>query len=678
MNNQFGIIIQARTSSKRLFGKVLSKIANKTIIEIIIKRLKKSKKVKEIIIATTKSKKDDQIVKLAKNLNVKYFRGSENNVLKRYYFAAKKFGIKNIVRVTSDCPFIDSEILDNLVSLYKENLVDYASNIINPTFPDGLDIEIISFDLLKERYLKSNSDIEREHVTTNIISNKHYKKINQSLKKNYSKLRLTLDTKNDLRLIKKTFDYFNNKYDVSYKKILKLYDKNPNFFEQNKNKIRNQQMNFNTGQKFWIRANEVIPNGTMLFSKNPDLYLPKKWPAYFSKAKGCNIWDLDGNKLTDMFFMGLGTNTLGYSNPLVDKKVKEVISNGNMSSLNSKEEILLAEKLIEINPWADSVRFTRSGGEANAVAIRIARAYSGKDNIAICGYHGWHDWYLSANLGKSDNLNSHLKKDLNISGVPQKLINTTFPFEYNNLKQLKSIIKNKNIGAIKMEVERDIKPEKNFLGEVQKLCNKNNIVLILDECTSGFRETYGGLHIKYKMVPDICIFGKALGNGYAINAIVGKKNIMNSVKSTFISSTFWTERIGPTAALKTLEIMKKTESWKKISSIGKKIKGKWYEISNSNNVKIDIMGIDALPKFNFKSKNHLAYKTYISQEMLKNKILATNTIYPCLLHDTQKLKKYFYYLNIIFKNISKCENQKENIFKLLETDISIQGIRSKK
>ena len=193
-------------------------------------------------------------------------------------------------------------------------------------------------------------------------------------------------------------------------------------------------MNLNLGQKFWIRAKEIIPGGTMLFSKNPDLILPSKWPAYFSKSKGVNLWDLEQNKYSDMFSMGIGTNSLGYCKKEIDDKVIQTVSKGNMTSLNSPDEIFLAEKLISLHTWSEMVRFTRSGGEANSVAIRIARAASQKDNVAICGYHGWHDWYLSSNLSNSKNLNSHLMKNLPINGVVKKLKNTVYPFKYNDFK----------------------------------------------------------------------------------------------------------------------------------------------------------------------------------------------------------------------------------------------------
>ena len=338
------------------------------------------------------------------------------------------------------------------------------------------------------------------------------------------------------------------------KKILKLYQKKPEFFEDNQNITRNEGMKMSLGQKYWIKAKNIIPGGTMLFSKNPDLLLPKKWPAYFSSAKGCYIKDLENKRYLDFYSMGVGTNCLGYSRSEIDRAVIKAIKKGNMSTLNSTEEIQLAEKLIEIHPWAQMVKFTRSGGEANAVAVRIARASSSKENVAICGYHGWHDWYLSANLKNSNNLNVHLMKNLPIRGVPSKLKGSTFSFNYNDFNQLKKLVNEKNIGIIKMEVQRFQKPKDNFLNKVRKLANEKKIILIFDECTTGFRENFGGLHKIHNVEPDICIFGKAIGNGYAINAIIGKREIMEAAQSTFISSTFWTERSGAVAALNTIKI----------------------------------------------------------------------------------------------------------------------------
>ena len=188
------------------------------------------------------------------------------------------------------------------------------------------------------------------------------------------------------------------------------------------------------------------------------------------------------------------------------------------------------------------MRFARTG-EANAIVVRIARAAIGREGVAVCGYHGWHDWYLSANLGTKDELNRHLLPGLSTNGVPESLEGTIFGFAYNNFEELTHLLDTKNIGVVKMEVQRSTPPVDDFLLKVRKLCDDRGVVLIFDECTSGFRETYGGLFQKYGVKPDLSIFGKTIGNGYALTAVVGKRAIMDFAETTFISSTFWTERI---------------------------------------------------------------------------------------------------------------------------------------
>jgi glutamate-1-semialdehyde 2,1-aminomutase len=670
-------IIQARYNSTRFPGKVVKKINNKTILEILIRRLSRSKHITKIIVACSNNRNDKAIVTICRKLGVNYFIGSENDVLNRFYHAAKKYRGINIVRITADCPLIDPNIVDDVISNFFFKNVDYASNVNPPTFPDGLDVEVFKFSVLKEAYMNAKKSVEREHVTPFIINNKKFRKFNLKNSIDCSSLRLTLDEKEDFILISNIIKNFKNNLHFSLKNILNLKKNKKNFFLINTHLVRNEGYNLNAGQKMWKRAKNVIPGGTMLFSKNPDLFLPKFWPAYFEKTKGCNVWDLEGRKYFDFSMMGVGTNILGYSRKEVDDAVRKVIYKGNMSTLNSKEEILLAEKLVEMHPWAGKVRFARTGGEAAAIAVRIARAATGKDQVAICGYHGWHDWYLSANLSDSQNLNSHLMKNLPIQGVQKNLKNSVFSFEYNNFNQLKKIVSQNNIGTVIMEVSRNEPPKKNFLENIRKLTKNKNIVLIFDECTSGFRETFGGLHLKYKVSPDIATFGKALGNGYAINAVVGRDSVMNYAHSTFISSTFWTERIGSVAGLKTLEIMEKIKSWDVISSLGKKVKTNWESLAKKNNIKLKIQGLNALPRFDFENKNNLYYKTFISQEFLKKNFLVSNAIYLCTKHNMKIFNNYFDILDSVFFKISRSINNNVDPQKLLSGPVCIGGIRSK-
>ena len=409
------------------------------------------------------------------------------------------------------------------------------------------------------------------------------------------------------------------------------------------------------GQDLYKKAKTLIPGGTMLLSKRPEMFLPEQWPAYFSKAKGCKVWDLDGKEYQDVFIMGIGTNILGYGHDEVDAAVMKTVQNGNMSTFNCPEEVYLAEKLVELNPWAHMVRFARSGGEANAIAIRIARAASGKDKVAICGYHGWHDWYLSANLSDDENLSGHLLPGLDPKGVPKNLKNTVFPFNYNNYQELETLVNTQDIGVIKMEVSRNMGPEDNFLQKVRKLATDKNIVLIFDECTSGFRQTFGGLHKMYGVEPDVAMYGKALGNGYAITAVVGKRSVMEAAQKTFISSTFWTERIGPTAALKTLEVMEREKSWETITNTGNDIAKRWNALAGQYGLSISVSGLPALISFAFKSENALAYKTLITQEMLSQGYLAGTSVYVSIAHTKEVLDGYFAKLDKVFALIQQCE-----------------------
>jgi len=430
-----------------------------------------------------------------------------------------------------------------------------------------------------------------------------------------------------------------------------------------------------TGQELYRKAKRIIPGGTMLLSKRPEMFLPENWPAYFSKAKGCTVWDLDNKSYTDMSIMGIGTNTLGYGYDEIDSAVLDVVKKGNMSTFSCPEEVFLAEKLIEINPWADMVRLARSGGEANAIAIRIARAASGRDKIAICGYHGWHDWYLSVNHNEKDLLSGHLLSGLNPLGVPKNLKNTVYPFHYNNFEELEHIVTTEEIGVIKMEVVRNFEPENSFLQKVRDLATKHNIVLIFDECTSGFRETYGGIFKKYGVVPDVTIFGKTIGNGYALTAVVGKRNIMEAAQTTFISSTFWTERIGPTATLKTLEVMERIKSWETITEKGKKMQEGWLKLAQANNLKIMVAGIPALSTYSFQSRNNLEYKTLITQEMLKKGFLASTNFYASTAHEDNDFENYFNELNQIYHTISLCEKGELDVMDLLEGPVCHSGFQ---
>lgn len=667
-------IVQARMGSTRLPNKVMSLIVGKPLIELLLARLSNARSIDEIVVATSLDTRDDVMAKHVENIGYKVFRGSENDVLDRYFRAAVAVSADVIVRITGDCPLIDPAIVDSTVSLRIQSGADYASNSAPPSFPDGLDTEVFTMSSLALAHAHATTAAQREHVTPYIRESGQFRTANLISAIDVSFMRWTVDEPADLEVVRNVFDHFDPRTDFDLSDIIALTKANPELFAGNQHLRRNEGATLGTGQKLWKRAKNIIPGGNMLLSKRSEMFLPEQWPAYFSRAKGCQVWDLDGRRYIDMSLMGIGTNILGYGHTEVDDAVRSTIDSGNMSTLNCPEEVYLAERLIELHPWADMVRLARSGGEANAIAIRIARAAAGKSTVAICGYHGWHDWYLAANLGDDENLAGHLLPGLSPNGVPENLRGTVVPFSYNNIDELTEIIATHAVGIIMMEVSRSAGPTDGFLQQVRQLATKNGIVLMFDECTSGFRQTFGGLHKMYGVEPDMAMFGKALGNGYAITAVIGRREIMEAAQTSFISSTFWTERIGPTAALKTLEVMNNCQSWDSITKTGLEITKRWNHLAEKYGLAITTAGLPSLTNFTFTSANNLEFKTFVTQEMLANGFLASNSVYVCTEHTAEIVDEYFVNLEPIFKTLRECEDGR-NILTLLNGPVCDSGFR---
>ncbi|MBK56982.1 MAG: aminotransferase class III [Flavobacteriaceae bacterium] len=420
----------------------------------------------------------------------------------------------------------------------------------------------------------------------------------------------------------------------------------------------------NKGQKLLKKAKKIIPGGNQLLSKRSEIFLPDQWPAYYKRASGCKIWDLDNKMYYDFAGMGVTSCVLGYSDKDVNSALVEGMKKGSMTTLNATEEVELAKRLINIHKWAKMAKFCKSGGEACMVAIRIARAFSKNQNIAFCGYHGWHDWYLATNMQKKNNLDTQLLPGLKTRGVSNSYINTIFPFNYNDIKSLEKVLtKKNNIGIIIMEPMRGQKPMNGFLQKIKKIANKKKIVLIFDEITSGFKDTYGGIHLKLNVNPDIAIFGKSIGNGYPISTIIGKKKIMECAQDTFISSTMWTDRLGFIAANATLKKLKKNRVNNKLSKLGKKIKNGWLKIAKKNNLKIKVSGLNAIPSFNFDYKNKQEISTYFIQEMLRKGFLANTTIAISYSYNERIINKYLNTVDYVFKKIKVSLNKKKFILK---------------
>ena len=409
------------------------------------------------------------------------------------------------------------------------------------------------------------------------------------------------------------------------------------------------------GPKLYNKAKTLIPGGTQLLSKRPEMFAPDIWPAYYSKAKGCRVWDLDGREYIDMSIMAVGACILGYADEDVDAAVIESIHKGVNSSLNCPEEVELAEALIDLHPWFDMVRYARGGGEALSIAVRIARAKTKRDTVLFSGYHGWTDWYLAANLADKSGLDGQLMPGLEPNGVPRGLAGTAIPFNFNDIDSLRETIRGKEseIAAIIIEPARGEEAPSEYLQTLREISSEIGAVLIYDEITSAYRMCAGGIHRRYGIYPDIAVFAKSMANGYAMSAILGTEEVMQAAQSTFVSSTNWTERVGPTAALATLKKYQKTQTDKHIISIGNKTQQIWRDASLKTGLQIDVTGLPTLAAFGFKSEKSMELNTRFVTEMLQRGFLGFRQFKPSLAHRDAELEKYKNAVEDVFELLSR-------------------------
>lgn len=415
-----------------------------------------------------------------------------------------------------------------------------------------------------------------------------------------------------------------------------------------------EELKQSKGVALYSRAKFLIPGGTQLLSKRPEMFAPDVWPSYYSKAKGCRVWDMDGREFIDMSIMAVGACILGYADDEVDDAVVQALRSGVNSSLNCPEEVELAEALIELHPWFGMVRYARSGGEAMGLAVRIARAHTRRDVVMFSGYHGWNDWYLAANLADSASLDGQLMPGLQPNGVPRGLVGTAIPFDANNIDSLREKVqgKEKQIAVIVIEPARGEDAPAGYLIALRELAAEIGAVLIFDEITSGFRMCAGGIHRNYGVHPDLAVFAKSMANGYAMSVVMGTEKVMQAAQTTFISSTNWTDRIGPTAALATLRKYQRLGVEKHLIETGNRVKQIWQQAAQASGLEINVTGLPSLAAFGFKSKHPIGMNTRFTIEMLKEGFLGFRQFKPSLAHSSDVLELYQYAVGRVFSKLA--------------------------
>jgi glutamate-1-semialdehyde 2,1-aminomutase/spore coat polysaccharide biosynthesis protein SpsF len=660
-------IIQARMGSTRLPGKVLMEICGKPLLWHVVNRVSYSKYISQIVIATSTNPKDDEIEKFAKKYKLKVFRGSENDCLDRYYKAAKKYKADVIVRITADCPLICPEIIDRVIAEFKKNNSDYVSNSIIRTFPDGVDVEVFSFKTLKKAWEEAKDALEREHVTVYIRNSGKFKIKNLVNDKPVEpqEYKWSVDRIEDLEFVREVYKhlYKDNKI-FSYDDIMSLLNRYPEIKNINSNsvvdegyyrslmgaqKVKPKKIKISNSLKLKRKISELIPGCSQTFSKGPTQFVQGVAPVFLEKGKGSHVWDVDGNEYID-YAMALGPIILGHNYPAVTEAVKEILEKGTTFTLPHRLEGELAEILCEIIPCAEMVRFGKNGSDATSGAVRVARAYTGRDKIACCGYHGWQDWYIATTTRNK--------------GIPEEVKKLTLTFEYNKIETLEKIFEeNKDqIACVIMEPVGVVEPKDNFLQKVEELTHKNGAILIFDEVVTGFRFSLGGAQEYFNVIPDLACFGKAMANGYPISAIVGKKEIMKLFEEVFFSFTFGGEIVSIAAAIATIKELKEKRVIEYIWGQGRKLKDGYNLFVRELGLEKYTQCIGYPPRtvITFKDEDgneDLLLKSLFQQECIKRGILFTEAHNICFSHTNKDidytLRVYRTVLEIIKDAIEK-------------------------
>jgi glutamate-1-semialdehyde aminotransferase/spore coat polysaccharide biosynthesis protein SpsF (cytidylyltransferase family) len=566
-------LIQARMGSSRFPGKVLEDLSGRPMLWHVVDRVRRARRVERVVVATTDRAVDDPIARFCAQENIACFRGDEQDVLDRFYQAARADHADVVVRITADCPLIDPEVIDKVVERFQRGDCDYVSNAIRYTYPDGLDTEVFSFAALERAWREAGKPSEREHVTPYLRTGKfRVANVESEIPVSPAQYRWTVDHPADLEFVRKVYAAFSRNGEFGFREIFDLLKERPDLATIQAETITNEgyykslydqakagaapKRPLAQSQAWFERSKKVIPGCAQTFSKGYTQYVQGVAPIFLQRGKGCRVWDVDGNEYID-YVQGLLPNILGYAHEEVNAAATAQMAEGHSFSLPHPLEVQLAERLTRLIPCAEMVRFGKNGSDATSGAVRAARAFTGRDRIACCGYHGWQDWYIG-----STNRNA---------GVPKAVRELTHPFSYNDLGSLEKLFTEHpgEFAAVIMEPVNFVEPSGGFLQSVKDLAHKHGALLIFDEICSGFHFGLGGAEKILGVTPDLACFGKAMGNGFPISCVLGRADVMRIFNEIFFSFTFAGEVASMAAAMKVLDILEQTDALARLESNGR-------------------------------------------------------------------------------------------------------------
>ncbi|HXG51796.1 MAG TPA: aminotransferase class III-fold pyridoxal phosphate-dependent enzyme [candidate division Zixibacteria bacterium] len=633
-------IVQARMGSRRLPGKTLADIEGEPMLARVVARVGRARHVDGIVVATSSAPSDDAIADFCERRGLDLFRGSEADVLDRFYRAARARGADAIVRVTADCPLIDPEVMDRVIAAYLAGDCDYASNTILPTYPDGLDTEVFSFAALEAAWREARFPAEREHVTPYLRCSGRFRLRNVECEhgRELARQRWTVDEAGDLEFVRAIYARLGPGADFGWRDVLAAMDADPSLARVNGG-VRNvgyyrslarepampaKARAIEKSLRLKRRAEALIPSCSQTFSKGPSQFVQGVAPVFLARGRGSRVWDVDGNEYID-YPMGLGPVVLGHDYPVVTEAVIRQLRGGTAFSLPHPLELEVAEILTELVPCAEMVRFGKNGSDVTAAAVRVARAYTGRDRVACCGYHGWQDWYIGTTTRRR--------------GVPKAVQELTLTFEYNNPESLARCFSEYpgEIAAVIMEPVGVQEPASGFLHDVQALARRHGALLIFDEVVTGFRVALGGAQQRYGVIPDLACFGKAMANGFPLSAIVGRGDVMRLFDEVFFSFTFGGEAASLAAAKATIGELRQKNVIAHLWEQGRRLRDGYRVLAREYGMEssTDCLGLPPHTVVVFRDADgseSLAMKSLFMQECLKRGVLFSGVQNICFSH----------------------------------------------
>lgn len=563
-------VVQARTSSSRFPGKMLARVGNLTLLERMLSQVRGAKTLDEIVVATSNDPSDDELAERISAGGTRVFRGDLEDVLARFKRASDASGADVIVRLTGDCPLHTPDTIDEVVDAFLAADVDYASNREPYTRPDGLDVEVFTRDALARAASDALPGPDREHVTPFLRRDAGVRRLHHihSTGRAAPDARWTVDDKADLDFVREVWKRLDlagpgpHSYETVMTAATSVAPTNSgavaNFgyyksLYDHSDGAKAPPLRLDENEAWLRRSDGVIPGGAQTYSKSWRQHIRGVSPIFLERGSGARVWDVDGNEFVDLI-QGLLPNILGYAHPEVDRAAYKRAQLGHSFSLPHPVEVELAERLIGIIPCAEMVRFAKNGSDATSGAVRAARAFTKRNRVAICGYHGWHDWYIGTTS--------------RFAGVPGAVRDLSHTFPYNDLEALDKVLASHadEFAAVIMEPFNFVWPAEGYLAGVKEIAHKHGAILIFDEICTGFHFGLGGAQKMFGVLPDLATFGKAMGNGYAISCVVGRRDIMQIFNDIFMSFTFAGDVSAMDAANAVLDILEEGDAYARMDA----------------------------------------------------------------------------------------------------------------